>query len=444
MKKKSWITQLIIALAILFAVVLLAVSFWNIRSSETYMESYVRYSELEKGMKQAKLTVMENGSIVGVYDLEQLGLLNHMEKTAQECFGFIGAPEAENFSKLSVKERRMAFRNVEKGSVSVDMDILDTTEILEDLQTVNRGKGDLFPEDLGAQVDEAALRDVLETELSHWAATEEGMENRTIILSDCAIYTCLNAGKPVTYKEYLSRVMKGLTIPITLRDGEEELEISSVVQVGENGVGSIDILALEETIDDYADQCPTGWLPYRLESYGRGSVDLDFFHVHYTMDRDLMGQQLREQIKALDTTPIVAEYACTREGKDFIMDASYIEVDIARQKMMYYENGEMLVCTDVVTGLPNGRWTWPGMYRIQDKDEERQLIGWDYNVHVKYWLGYDGDYGIHDAEWRDVFGGDEYLGNGSHGCTNTPLEPMAQIFEKVDVGTRVIVHYVKE
>ena len=33
-------------------------------------------------------------------------------------------------------------------------------------------------------------------------------------------------------------------------------------------------------------------------------------------------------------------------------------------------------------------------------------------------MPFDGGIGFHDASWRDEFGGDIYLTDGSHGCIN--------------------------
>ena len=57
-----------------------------------------------------------------------------------------------------------------------------------------------------------------------------------------------------------------------------------------------------------------------------------------------------------------------------------------------------------------------------------------------YWLGFNGGIGIHDASWRDDFGGDIYQGNGSHGCVNTPFDKVKTIYEHVEVGTPVYVY----
>ena len=444
MTRKKWISGLTISLALLLAGGLLVLIFLNIQQSNNYLAAYVRYSELVTHLEQATLTVNSGDRNVGVYTLEELGIMDQVMDAALDCFGFSVEPEAGNFAKLSVKERKAAFQRVKNGIISVDEKQLDATLVAEDLRAMDRGAGDIFPETVGAEIHEGELADVLRSAVSGWIATEDGMSSRTIDLAGHAIYTVPTENGMMPYRDVLTRMLQKLTIPVTLRDRVAEMEMLSVVDVDRDGVGTINTEALEQMVQQWAEECPAGWLPYRLESHGRDPVDLDFLHVHYALNQETLISRLTERVKTLDASPLEAEYLCTKNGKAYTVGDAYVEVDIARQKMMYYENGEMILSTDVVTGFPYGHWTWPGLYAVEEKDTDRQLIAWDYNIHVDYWVGYDGDYGIHDAGWRDVFGGDYYETDGSHGCVNTPSDAMAEFFKKIQVGMPVIVHYVRE
>ena len=65
-----------------------------------------------------------------------------------------------------------------------------------------------------------------------------------------------------------------------------------------------------------------------------------------------------------------------------------------------------------------------------------------YNAFVHYWMPIDTrtGVGLHDATWRNKFGGDIYYSNGSHGCINLPYEAAKTIFENISSGIPVIVH----
>ncbi len=446
MYRYYWTKRLVIGAALLLVLGWLGSLLLNIQSADGYLRAYLRYRELISHMEQAELTVTDSYLTVGEYSLNELGLLKPMRAAARECFGFSPdkEPAPKDFARLSRQERKAASKSVTDGAVAVDAETLDVSPVLRDLQNLNRGEGDLIPEAMGAVADEVALKAVLRQAMTDWVASDSGMESRSVDLDNEKIYAMTGSKERLSYDEVVQQAMQNLVIDVKLMDRTAQLEVGSVVRVDVNGIGTINKPVLENVIKAWALEGPGGWSPYRLESHGRGTLLLDFLHVNYNLDQEKLMQVLTEQIMALDNSPVEAEYLCSREGKPYSIGEAYIEVDIAQQKMRYYEKGEMLIETDVVTGYPNGRWTWPGIYRIQEKDTNRQLSGEDYSVHVDYWLGYDGDYGIHDAQWRDEFGGELYMEEGSHGCTNTPLEAMAAIHEKAELGMTVIVHYIEE
>ncbi|MCR4787864.1 MAG: L,D-transpeptidase/peptidoglycan binding protein [Lachnospiraceae bacterium] len=121
---------------------------------------------------------------------------------------------------------------------------------------------------------------------------------------------------------------------------------------------------------------------------------------------------------------------------------TYIEIDLTKQRMYYYRNGIQEVATDIVTGCTaNGHSTIRGTYYIYNHRQNTYLIGPDYRSYVRYWLGIFKGYGIHDASWRNKFGGEIYKTAGSHGCVNTPYENIKKMWEMVEDGTPVILFY---
>lgn len=118
---------------------------------------------------------------------------------------------------------------------------------------------------------------------------------------------------------------------------------------------------------------------------------------------------------------------------------TYIEVDIGNQKMFYYRDGELYIETDVVTGKNNA--TREEVCYVYAKQKNRILRGPGYESFVKYWMPVSGGIGIHDASWRDEYGGEIYIRNGSHGCINTPLEIVEQMYEVMEIGTPCVLYY---
>jgi hypothetical protein len=123
---------------------------------------------------------------------------------------------------------------------------------------------------------------------------------------------------------------------------------------------------------------------------------------------------------------------------------TYIEVDICNQKLWYYENGELFLESDVVTGLASDeeRATPPGAYMVWSRESPRKLGTYavqGYETWVDYWMPvtYTG-IGLHDLS-RSAYGGDIYLTNGSHGCINLPLDIAKKIYDEVTISTPVMI-----
>lgn len=130
-----------------------------------------------------------------------------------------------------------------------------------------------------------------------------------------------------------------------------------------------------------------------------------------------------------------------RQGKDDIGD-TYIEVDMTNQMMYYYEEGELKLETPVVTGNTSLRRGTPvGTNYVYSKQKNRILRGEGYESPVKYWIPVKGAIGIHDASWRSTYGGEIYKTNGSHGCINTPLDKVAELYDLVEIGTPCVMFY---
>lgn len=138
-------------------------------------------------------------------------------------------------------------------------------------------------------------------------------------------------------------------------------------------------------------------------------------------------------------TPVYLRDAYSRSTE--IKD-TYIEVDLGRQKLYYYEDGTLRVETDVVSGNMRRRMGTPeGVNFVYNKQKNRILRGEGYTTPVKFWMPVKDAIGIHDADWREEFGGDLYQTGGSHGCVNVPPDVMAELYEMVEIGTPVVMFY---
>ena len=183
---------------------------------------------------------------------------------------------------------------------------------------------------------------------------------------------------------------------------------------------------------------------YRIFHTSIGTtVELNGGDYGWLIDQETTATQLLDalQNKAVETIEPVYFYTAMSRSEDDI-GGTYVEVCISRQEMWCYQNGYLIVDTPVVTGTPATGHGTPsgGVWSIDGKFPNYTLVGPDYRAPVQYWLPFNGDVGIHDLSNRYYFGGDIYLYNGSHGCVNTPLDAVAQIFDIVSTGTAVVVY----
>ena len=132
-------------------------------------------------------------------------------------------------------------------------------------------------------------------------------------------------------------------------------------------------------------------------------------------------------------------YKGQRDPKNEIGN-SYVEINIEKQHVWMYKNGKCIVETDCVTGTKGKHDTPIGIYCLTYKTKDAVLRGDDYASPVDYWMPFNKNIGMHDASWRNKFGGSIYLKNGSHGCINLPLSDAKTIYENLDNDMPIIVY----
>ncbi len=127
------------------------------------------------------------------------------------------------------------------------------------------------------------------------------------------------------------------------------------------------------------------------------------------------------------------------------LTGTYVEVSIDQQHLWCYKDGQLIVDTPVVTGslAEPDTPTQRGCFAIDAKVTDKVLGALDtqgYANPVSFWMPFDGGRGLHDAPWRDAYGGNIYVTNGSHGCVNIPYDKMAVIYNNLQIGHAVVVY----
>lgn len=213
---------------------------------------------------------------------------------------------------------------------------------------------------------------------------------------------------------------------------------------------TIDYDKLMDFMKEVADKTDTYGKDRKFKATGIGEIVVNPGVYGYLLDQAATGDEvlkLFNQRKSGDIEPIYERYGFerTKDGGD--IGNTYIEVDLSRQYLWFYKNGELVVESPIVTGINQGGWqTNVGVGSILSKNTNQTLKGEDffggkYSTPVKYWMpiGWDGE-GFHDADWRYSFGGSIYQTDGSHGCLNLPPSVAETIFNNVEIHTPVVVY----
>lgn len=113
-----------------------------------------------------------------------------------------------------------------------------------------------------------------------------------------------------------------------------------------------------------------------------------------------------------------------------------VVVDVSSQVVSLFKNGNYFHTGACVTGKDSTP-TNIGLFKIRTKIPEYDMK--KYGVHVAFWMPFNGDQGLHDASWRDSFGGEKYKKHGSHGCVNLSYDTAKIIYDNIEKGTKVLV-----
>ena len=123
-----------------------------------------------------------------------------------------------------------------------------------------------------------------------------------------------------------------------------------------------------------------------------------------------------------------------------VLEDRYVIVDKSEQQLYLYDDNELLYTTPVTTGKDETP-SDTGLFKISYKATNVTLSdNKTYWSPVRYWMPYNGGEGLHDADWRSVFGTESYHYGGSHGCINMPVDITDEIYNNVEAGTKVLVH----
>jgi hypothetical protein len=471
MKKHRALWVIIIVIVVLAAAAA-GVWFWlQSRLDETqqaHQAVYAKYQTMTAAVDQVSLTVTEDGSPIGSYDMQTLGLRDGLLARVSAQFSALDRMTDEQFAALPLQDR-LDWAKRDLGAtdrVTPDLGQLELSAVLADLQSVKR----TAPEDAyidlvdgvytvhgavaGDELNESAVQAGLQQAASGLAVTADGPADASFELTsvDCYQKPSVTTDTLRDTPDSLFRTaLAELEVKVDfnkdsefLPHGEETLtshDLASILDLEADGTITIDEKVLAETISKWATKYNQYDAPFIFDSWVKGVIQIDFVTCNYLIDAQSVMEQIRAQLLTMESGEIDADAVCyDTDGKPFSLGDSYVEVDFDNQQMTYIKDGRLVVNTNIVTGALNGHQTPTGLYEAHGKEHDVWLKGDDYLVFVKYWVSVIGDsIGLHDASWRSVFGGDQYIFNGSHGCINIPEAAMVKIFNNIEDGTPVLI-----
>ena len=476
MKKHRALWVIIIVIVVLAAAAA-GVWFWlQSRLDETqqaHQTVYAEYQAMTAAADQVTLTVTEDGSAIGSYDMQALVLRDDLMQKVNAQFSELDRMPDAQFAALPLKDRldwaKLGLKPA--ATVSPDLGQLDLSTVLADLQSVKRtaaqdayidlvdGVYTVHEEVAGDELNVAAVQEGLQTAAAGLAVTPSGAQNATFELTsvDCYETPAITTATLRDTPDSLFRTaLAELEVKVDfnkdsefLPHGEETLtshDLASILDLEADGTITIDEKVLAETISKWATKYNQYDAPFIFDSWVKGVIQIDFVTCNYLIDAQSVMEQIRAQLLTMESGEIDADAVCyDTDGKPFSLGDSYVEVDFDNQQMTYIKDGRLVVNTNIVTGALNGHQTPTGLYEAHGKEHDVWLKGDDYLVFVKYWVSVVGDLiGLHDASWRSNFGASFYVYGGSHGCVNTPEEAMAWIWNLIEDGTPVIMHGVNK
>ncbi len=254
-------------------------------------------------------------------------------------------------------------------------------------------------------------------------------DNEELVASLKRIEDCIHA--EVTYK---------------ISDYDEKLssdEILDMLLVGEDYSCSLD----EKKLTDYVQRLASKYNTYADErefaTSSGDTVKIGGGDYGWVINKEKEAETLRENVlsgKAVEREPEYSQRAQVEGFED--IGKTYLEIDYTKQHMWYYEDGQMILESDIVSGnIATGNGSPDGVFKIVYKQSPAVLKGEDYESNVDFFMPFAYNVGVHDASWRTEFGGEFYKTTGSHGCINAPREIAETLYQRMKVDTPVIAYY---
>ena len=276
---------------------------------------------------------------------------------------------------------------------------------------------------------------------------ESGSNILDLEKEDLYIKPKIYSDSPILEKELSQKnKLANLKVTYNFSDRKEILEGDKLVDLYTSDING-DLYPNRDKIKAYiyylSDKYDTFKSDRIFYATGIGYVSVKGGIYGWSTDIEKSTDELLKILESKESKEIEPIYKLTAKNRGLNdIGNTYIEIDLARQTMWLYKEGNLIVSTPIVSGnVSKGFATPTGTGKIWSREKNRYLTGQDYNSLVSYWMPFNwSGCGLHDSSWRSDYGKDIYLQHGSHGCINTPPDIMPLIFDNALNGTAVVVY----
>lgn len=279
-----------------------------------------------------------------------------------------------------------------------------------------------------------------------YAAVSSLSKSLDLVDSGCYKVQEIKADDPIL-KEQLELVKEYGIIEVTLTFGEDKevLDISDIAPwlvAGNDGSYTADSAKVAEYVAKLAEKYDTIDKDRTLHTTYGFDITVEKGDYGWQMDQAATASKIATAISEggeHTLEPVWHKEAHAFGAEDW--GNTYIEVNITKQHLYYYKDGEVFIESDFVSGtVSKARSTPTGIYYIKYKKSPSILRGINWETPVTYWMPFFDGCGLHDATWRSRFGGTIYYYDGSHGCLNMPFNEVKTIYENIEAGVPILIY----
>lgn len=254
--------------------------------------------------------------------------------------------------------------------------------------------------------------------------------------------------KLISQKDEINKILS-TTIKYNIYDGStytlDKNIMKDWIKQEDDGYYSIDLdTKISEFVDELNSKSKYLLTSTPFNATGLGKINISFGRRTYaSLNTEKEIERIKENLGTGETYTFDTIY---NSLPDYTNLKTYVELDLTRQRVWMYVDGNCILNTACVTGNVAGGYSTPvGIYHLTYKTTDTYLEGYNsdgsrYKSHVNFWMPFNGGIGFHDAAWRSNFGGRIYMTNGSHGCVNLPYSAAQTLYNNINTSMPIILY----